>query len=260
MLPRYSHLKDLVSHVPPLHDVPILLLIGRELSAAHHVMEQRLSKEDCNLPYAQRLRLGWVIVGEACLGEVHKPTSITVCKTQILPGGRPTSFELCENKIYIKERDIGSNVFIKTPYDNKIGTSVEDREFLDIMRNDFTRTDTGNWQAPLPFQPNRQPLPDNRAYTLRRAMNLHNSLMRDSTKCDHMVEFIGKMIERKHAEVAPPLKEGEESWYLPVFGIYHPQKPGQIRAVFDSSAQFRGVSLNSVLLRGPDLNNHLLDV
>ncbi|MEE6522950.1 hypothetical protein FKM82_021610 [Ascaphus truei] len=63
-----------------------------------------------------------------------------------------------------------------------------------------------------------------------------------------------------HAESAPPLREDEECWYLPSFGIYHPQKPGQIRVVFDYSAQHQGVSLNDVLLTGPDLTNSLLGV
>lgn len=49
-------------------------------------------------------------------------------------------------------------------------------------------------------------------------------------------------------------------WYLPLFGVYHPKKPNKIRVVFDSSAPYEGVSLNSVLLTGPDLNNSLLGV
>lgn len=56
------------------------------------------------------------------------------------------------------------------------------------------------------------------------------------------------------------LSDGEECWYLPLFGVYHPKKPDQIRRVFDSSAKFNGVSLNDVLLSGPDLSNSLLGV
>ncbi|XP_030638641.1 alpha-1,3-mannosyl-glycoprotein 4-beta-N-acetylglucosaminyltransferase B [Chanos chanos] len=39
-----------------------------------------------------------------------------------------------------------------------------------------------------------------------------------------------------------------------------PQKPGQIRVVFDSSAKCQGVSLNDMLLSGPNLINNLLGV
>lgn len=68
------------------------------------------------------------------------------------------------------------------------------------------------------------------------------------------------LFDNGHAEIAPPLTGKEECWYLPFFGVYHPRKPDQIRVVFDSSARFEGVSLNDVLLTGPNLNNSLLGV
>ena len=51
-----------------------------------------------------------------------------------------------------------------------------------------------------------------------------------------------------------------ETWYLPHFPIYHPQKPDQIRVVFDCSDIFEGESLNKHLLQGPDLMNKLVGV
>ncbi|GAA6084830.1 uncharacterized protein LOC113098256, partial [Tachysurus ichikawai] len=77
---------------------------------------------------------------------------------------------------------------------------------------------------------------------------------------NHFVEFMRNMFINKHAEIAPPLQPDEECWYLPIFGVYHPLKPGKIRVVFNSSAQYEGILLNNVLLRGPDLNNKLLGV
>lgn len=47
----------------------------------------------------------------------------------------------------------------------------------------------------------------------------------------------------------------KEVWYLS-----HPKKPNKIRVVFDSSADVHGLSLNNVLLKGPDLTNSLLGV
>ena len=60
-----------------------------------------------------------------------------------------------------------------------------------------------------------------------------------------------------HAEVAPPLSESQECWYLPLFGVYHPKKQDQIRGVFDASFKYQNtcISINDVLLQDLDLNN-----
>ena len=56
------------------------------------------------------------------------------------------------------------------------------------------------------------------------------------------------------------MQPNNECWYLPIFGVYNPKKPEQIRGVFDASAKFDGVSLNDVLMTGPDLTNNLLGI
>ena len=62
------------------------------------------------------------------------------------------------------------------------------------------------------------------------------------------------------AEEAPSISDGRECWYIPIFGVTHPKKPGKVRAVFDSSLVYQGCSLNDVLLSGPNLTNSLLGI
>jgi hypothetical protein len=71
----------------------------------------------------------------------------------------------------------------------------------------------------------------------------------------HALGFMEKTLDFGHAEKAPELDESTECWYLPLFAVYYPKKPGSVRCVFDPSAKFEGVSFNDVLLTGPDLVN-----
>ena len=49
-------------------------------------------------------------------------------------------------------------------------------------------------------------------------------------------------------------------WYLPTHPVENPNKPGKIRRVANAASKFRGVSLNSALLTGPDLLANLLEI
>ncbi|XP_062533722.1 uncharacterized protein LOC134202737 [Armigeres subalbatus] len=41
-------------------------------------------------------------------------------------------------------------------------------------------------------------------------------------------------------------------WYLPLGAVVNPRKPGKVRMIWDARAAVNGISLNSVLLKGPD--------
>ena len=75
--------------------------------------------------------------------------------------------------------------------------------------------------------------------------------------------FMNNMFDKGYAEKVPKdslCMNDRNIWYIPHFGIYHPQKPDKIRVVFDCAAKFHGVSLNNILMQGPDLTNSIIDV
>ncbi len=50
------------------------------------------------------------------------------------------------------------------------------------------------------------------------------------------------------------------TWYCPHHPVFNPNKPGKCRVVFDLSAEYKGVCLNDVLMRGPDLLTNLIGI
>lgn len=274
----HRHLKSIAHKIPPLDgNAEILLLLGRDILRVHKMRSQINGPHDA--PYAQKLDLGWMIVGDVCLGSTHRPAQITTLKTHILTNGRPTHFPPCESHFTVKADNslsvscatkvkssntqneiMGNNVFCQTQHDNKLAPSMEDLIFLKIMESECFQDETQSWVAPLPFRQSRALLPNNRQYAISRFKSLERTLNKKPEMKAHLMDFMQKMMDNGHAELAPPVQENKEYWYLPYFGVYHPQKPSQIRVVFDSSAQFEGTSLNAVLLSGPNLNNSLLGV
>ncbi|KAL3983862.1 FRAS1-related extracelluar matrix protein 1/2 [Sarotherodon galilaeus] len=277
---HHAHLKRIADKIPPPDpDAKILLLLGRDILRVHKVREQISGPGDA--PFAQRLDLGWVIVGDVCLGGAHRPPEVRSYKTAVLGNGRTSHLQPCNNQIKVTEvfgraRDyqhhpaltstmligdnLGQTVFARTPNDHKLAPSMEDLEFLRIMEAECCQDNSNSWVAPLPFRSPRRRLPNNRKQVLERLVSLRRSLEKRPRMKADFLEFMEKMLKKAHAEVAPPMQPGQECWYLPLFGVYHPRKPDKIRVVFDSSASYEGVSLNDVLLTGPDLNNSLLGV
>ncbi|XP_071160994.1 uncharacterized protein [Mytilus edulis] len=127
------------------------------------------------------------------------------------------------------------------------------------MDTDFRKDDTGHWSAPLPFKQPKPPIPNNRSQAWKRAQILDTSLRKNQTKREHFMTFMEKVLNSGAAEIAPKVISGE-CWCLPLFGVYHHKKPDQIRGAFDSSAVYGDVSLNNLLISGPDLTNNLVGI
>lgn len=275
----HPHLRAITKKIPELDEhAEILVLVGRDIPALHKVHESRNGLRDA--PWGQRLDLGWVVLGSTCLDGGHKPGEhVTSCKTQVLHNGRPSLLEPCLNRFSIKhggppddpkvlhvpsafDDGLAHGVFTQTKHDNKPGLSMEDRRFLEIMNRGMSKDATGSWQAPLPFRQEVKKLPNSHDNALKRLRSTRRTLDKKPAMRSHYFAFIQKIFENGHAEPVPvdSLEPDKPCWYLPHFGVYHPKKPDKICVVFDSAAESNRVSLNTLLLSGPDVTNSLLGV
>ncbi|XP_013856011.1 uncharacterized protein LOC106511825, partial [Austrofundulus limnaeus] len=197
---HHPHLKSL-AHLIPVIDpqAQIMLLLGRDLIRVHKVRKQVNGPH--NLPYAQQLDLGWVIVGNVCLGSNHMPQSVNTFYTKTMETTRPTLFESCPNVFCVKEKysniyiptypslssetdpdcdanHLGCAVFRQTKEDNQLAPSIQDGFFMKIMNEGLHKDSNNSWVAPLPFKHPRKRLPNNKPQALKCLLSLKHNFKR----------------------------------------------------------------------------------
>ena len=175
----------------------------------------------------------WTLDGSSSatwLGEAHKQPHVRIFRTSILETGRPSFLSPCSSKIQVKEmfahgysaldttdstqtlngENLGQSVFLHTANDNKLALSMDDPSILQIMEDEYRQDKSKSWVSPLPFQSPRKQLPNNREYAKSRLNSLSRTLSKQPQMKAHYLEFVEKMLTNKHAEIAPPLQEGQE--------------------------------------------------
>lgn len=80
---------------------------------------------------------------------------------------------------------------------------------------------------------------------------MHSDLDYGEQLKNRIKEYVSKGYARK-LSVAELSNNSPRTWYLPVFTVTNPNKPGKFRMVFDAASKVNGVCLNTVLLKEPD--------
>ncbi|XP_062704409.1 uncharacterized protein LOC109433030 [Aedes albopictus] len=205
-------------------------------------------------PIATKTRLGWTICGNLGFGDAPNMFhySFHVCSLN----ERPDDDLHQAMKDYFSIDSLGVNA------SSKVLLSTEDERAESLLKS-LTRFSGDRFETGLLWRYDNIRLPDSRPMALRRHRCLEKRMANDPALAKVLQQKIGDYVTkgyiRKLSDEEIRQQTGE-MWYLPVFPVTNPNKPGKVRIVWDAAAKAHGISLNSVLLKGPDLLCSLLGI
>ncbi|KAG7457240.1 hypothetical protein JOB18_014039 [Solea senegalensis] len=245
---KYNHLRELP--LPPVNRARPLLLIGSDMP---HLITpvQPVHAGPSGGPVAICTQLGWSLQGP--VDTVHLSPGVQQC---LHIATASASSELLRNVERLWQMDT-------LPYSEKAATrSKEDQQALTLLQTATTRVTVDGiprYATPLLRRTTDIALHAPAEAVLPRLRNTERKLAKNPTQAKSYCAEIRKLEEAGYISKVSPGEAGQssESWFIPHHMVHH---NGKDRVVFDCSFQYRGQSLNELLLPGPTLGPSLLGV
>lgn len=158
---------------------------------------------------------------------------------------------------YIEEEHFGLR-----PDETVVAESDDVVRARQIMQQTTKQREDGRYETGLLWARDDVVLPNNRVAAVDRTPAFMKKLQRNPELGDKVESLMQSHCDNgyvRRLNEDKPAVEGR-TWYLPIFNVHNPMKPDKVRLVFNAAAEYRKVSLNSMLLSGPDLTVALLRV
>ena len=257
---KWPHLKTVSEQLPPYFPgADVGLLIGMNCPRA--IKPRDIVQGDDEDPWAVKTDLGWSVVGPVQGGDKENSACRFVSVTEDRRELRHFTFRVHAQEVNLMQIAQMMNTDFQEPdVDKKM--SYEDQKFLNLMEKKMHQREDGHFEAPLPLKDPALRFPNNRQAAERRLTGLKRRLNRDPSFRHEYEMYMDDMLKRGFSEPVPEnelLLDNGKVWYVAHHGVYHPKKK-KLRVVFDCSDEYRGLSLNSQLLQGPDHANNLTGV
>ncbi|KAL0831974.1 hypothetical protein ABMA28_001474 [Loxostege sticticalis] len=246
-LRKHRHLADLVEVLCYDAATPTLI-IG--IDNWHLITASEVRKGTNSQPVAIRTPLGWVLFGFS--SSRTKPVETTYHVSSYTQDDPQRELEAL-----IKDQYRLDSIGI-VKYEPR---SADDQRALSILENTAQRLRSGRFQVGLLWKSDDLAVPDSYPLAFSRFRSLELKMSKDPEYAKRYRLNIHDTLAKGYAEecTAPP-QPTSVCWYLPHFGVINPNKPTKLRVVHDAAAKVKGVSLNSMLLPGPDLLQPLLGI
>ncbi|XP_062713750.1 uncharacterized protein LOC134290600 [Aedes albopictus] len=248
MARRYDYLKGL-----PVDSYPIAtprILIGVDNAKLLLTLKKREGKYF--EPVAAKTRLGWTIYGKAeGLSSTPEHRLLHIC-------ARSSDEQLHDAvKNFFSIENVGVALVPQIE-------AEEDRRSREILEKTTIRTSSGRFQTGLLWKFDCVEFPQSRFMAEKRLSCLERSLSKKpelyANVRQQILDYQSKGYAHKLTNEEASLSDPRRVWYLPLGVVQNPNKPGKVRVVWDAAATTGGVSLNSMLLKGPDLLTSLPSV
>ncbi|XP_055614677.1 uncharacterized protein LOC129761002 [Uranotaenia lowii] len=238
---RFPHLAGLP--VSDYDDAILQILIGND--NAHLAVALRRSEGKFGEPIATRCRLGWVIHGPV----TYHPQSVNNFSLHICN----CSSQLEDLHKIVKQSFTFDSIGISNHCDLESAENQRARDILEAT----TKKVGARFETGLLWKYDNFELPDSYNMALKRNRCLERRMKADPIIGESVARQImeyqqkGYLIKAKPAELKAA--DPRRVWYLPLGFVVNPKKPGKVRIFCDAAAKVNGISLNTMLLKGPDL-------
>lgn len=244
---RFKHLKGIP--IPSFDNVQPKLLIGLKNVSFLTSLSSVIGADD--EPVAVKTKLGWTVFGATS-------DSLEICAVHEMFDNERLMAIRCD-----EESDESLHELVKSYFAvESIGTtkyqpmSADDMKVMEVIEKTM-KHDGERYEVGFPWRNLAAELPNNKPMAMKRLINLEKSLERTPELKRWTIEKFQELQEKGYVRKANDRDlstECKRKWILPTFTVINENKiPIKPRQVYDAAAKYKGVSLNSELLSGPDL-------
>ncbi|XP_058816853.1 uncharacterized protein LOC131680147 [Topomyia yanbarensis] len=234
--PQTLNMEELCEQYPHLRDLPITsyqnvrprIMIG--IKDQHLSLVQKSREGALHQPVAVKTRLGWTVCG----GNLENTADLV----------HPV-FHVCDHE---SSSELDLHKAMKEYF------TIEEERAQSLLQT-HTVFKGNRYETGLLWHYENVRLPDNHFMALRRLQCLKKRMDKDPRLAEALNQKITDLATKGYTRKLTNEELNQSFsrvWYLPIFPVTNINKPGKIRMVWDAAAFAHGVSLNSVLLKGPD--------
>lgn len=232
---KFKHLKGLP--VTSYTAATPRLLIG--LNNANLTVSSKVKEGGIKEPIAIKTAIGWTIFGP------YESGQSTLYNLHICECSKSDNNIHQIVKHFYEIESLGINC-------QNLRVNREEEKSMQLLNESTRQREDGHYETCLLWRFEDFTLPNNYEMAKRRLMCLEKKLLKNADLLEVFSKIIEEYSARGYISKVDRSKKADRVWYLPIFPVFNKNKPGKCRIVWDAAAKHNGISLNSMLHKGPD--------